>query len=140
MGLKNIETGFNQGIAYFPGLSFSSHEKCFFNFGAFPLIYNYPGYEPIDIPKSQYSGSFEVTSNLLQCLIQGNLLEVLDDDNININLRRLINNKIFYFLVNISFRDFYLCKCLLFPFMYSLLKKIKVIIKFFWNNYIKIFS
>ena len=125
VGLKNIETGFNQGIAYFPGLSFSSHEKCFFNFGAFPLYYNYPGYEPIDIPKSQYSGSFEVTSNLLQCLIQGNLLEVLDDENININLRRLINNKIFYFLVNISFRDFYLCKCLLFPFMYSLLKKNK---------------
>ena len=66
-----------------------------------------------------------MTSNLLQCLIQGNLLEVLDDENININLRRLINNKIFYFLVNISFRDFYLCKCLLFPFMYSLLKKNK---------------
>ena len=125
VGLKNIEAGIKEGIAYFPGLSFSSHEKCAFNFGAYPLIYNYPGYEPIDIPKSQYSGSFEVTSSLLQCLTQCNILDLLDDDNVDMSKRRIINNKIFYFLVKISFRDFYLCKYLLFPFMYSLIKKNK---------------
>ena len=125
IGVKNIETGMGRGIAYFPGASISCHEKCAFNFGAYPMIYNYPGYEPIDIPKSQYSGSFEVTSSLLQCLNQCNLLELLDDENVDIYFRKLINNKIFYFLVNISFRDFYLCKLLLFPFMYSLLKKNK---------------
>ena len=125
IGLKNIEEGIKRGIAYFPGLSFSAHEKCAFNFGAFPLVYSYPGYEPLDIPKSQYSGSFEVTSSLLQCLNQNNILDLLDDDNIDIYFRQLINNKIFYFLVHVSFRDFYLCKSLLFPYMYTLLKKNK---------------
>ena len=112
-------------MGYFPGLSFSSHEKCAFNFGAYPFIYSYPGYEPFDIPKSQYNGSFEVTSSLLKTLNQCNLLDVLDDDLINIYIRKLINQKIFYFLTNVSFKDFFLCKCLLFPFMYSLLKKNK---------------
>ena len=62
IALKNIEGG-NGQVGYFPGLSFSNYEKCAFNFGAFPFIYNYPGYEPLDIPKSQYNGSFEVTSS-----------------------------------------------------------------------------
>ena len=125
VAIDNIEGGEEQIVGYFPGVSFSNYEKCAFNFGAFPFIYNYPGYEPLDIPKSQYNGSFEVSSSLLQCLNQCNLLDVLDDDFLNIYIRRLINQKIFYFLVNISFKDFFLCKCLLFPFMYSLLKKNK---------------
>ena len=125
VGLKDLEVGMNRGIAYFPGVSFSGHEKCAFNFGAFPFIYSYPGYEPIDLPKSQYSGSFEVTSSLLQCLNQCNLFDLLDDEDTNIYFRKIINFKIFYFLVNVSFKDFYLCKLLLFPFMYTLLKKDK---------------
>ena len=125
IALKNIEGGEGEGIGYFPGVSFSNYEKCAFNFGAFPFIYSYPGYEPLDIPKSQYNGSFEVTSSLLQSLNQCNLLDILDDDFLNIYIKRLINQKIFYFLVNVSFNDYFLCKCLLFPFMYSLLKKNK---------------
>ena len=125
IAIKNIEGGEEKGVGYFPGISFSNYEKCAFNFGAFPLIYNYPGYEPFDIPKSQYNGSFEVTSSLLQCINQCNLLDLLDDDFTNIYIRKIINQKIFYFLVNISFKDFFLCKHLLFPFMYSLLKKNK---------------
>ena len=122
VALKDIEVGLGNGIAYFPGASISEFEKCFFNFGAFPFVYNYPGYEPIDIPKSQYNGSFEVTSSLLQCINQCNLL---DNDDVDIYFRRLINHKIFYFLANVSFKDFYLCKLLLFPFMYTLIKRNK---------------
>ena len=125
VAIKNIEGGKGKAVGYFPGLSFSNYEKCAFNFGAFPFTYSYPGYEPLDIPKSQYNGSFEVTSSLLQCLNQCNLLDILDDDFLNTYIRKLINQKIFYFLVNVSFKDFFLCKCLLFPFMYSLLKKNK---------------
>ena len=125
VALKDIEVGLGHGIAYFPGASISEFEKCFFNFGAFPFVYNYPGYEPIDIPKSQYNGSFEVTSSLLQCINQCNLLDLLDNDDVDIYFRRLINHKIFYFLANVSFKDFYLCKLLLFPFMYTLIKRNK---------------
>ena len=125
IAIKNIEGGEEKGVGYFPGVSFANYEKCAFNFGAFPFVYSYPGYEPLDIPKSQYNGSFEVTSSLLQCINQCNLLDILDDDFTNIYIRKLINQKIFYFLVNISFKDFFLCKHLLFPFMYSLLKKDK---------------
>ena len=120
---KNIETG--PGLAYFPAISFSEYEKCSFNFGSCPLIYNYPGYEPMDIPKSQYNGSFEVTSLILQSLNQSNLLDFLDSNFNDIFLQKLVNQKIFYFLINISFKDYFLCKCLLFPFIYSLLKKKK---------------
>ena len=126
---KQIEV--NPGTAYFPGLSLSDYEKCYFNFGACPFIYSYPGYEPIDIPKSQYNGSFEVTSLLLQCLNHSNLLDFLDNDYIDSYLKKLVNQKIFYFLINVSFNDFFLCKCLLFPFMYSLLKKKKVHLQIF---------
>ena len=125
VALKDIEVGLGNGIAYFPGASISEFEKCFFNFGAFPFVYNYPGYEPIDIPKSQYNGSFEITSSLLQCINQCNLLDLLDNDDVDIYFRRLINHKIFYFLANVSFKDFYLCKLLLFPFMYTLIKRNK---------------
>ena len=125
IAVKNIEYGMSRGIAYFPGLSFSESEKCAFNFGAYPFIYNYPGYEPIDIPRAIYRGSFEVTTTLLQIINQCNLLDLLDDENIDLYFRKIINNKIFYFLAKVSFRDCYLCKGLLFPFLYSLLKKNK---------------
>ena len=126
---NNVENG--SGVAYFPAISFSDYEKCFFNFGACPLVYSYLGYEPIDIPKSQYNGSFEVTSSLLQCLNHSKLLDFLDNDLIDSYVKRLVNQKIFYFLTNISFNDFFLCKCLLFPFMYSLMKKNKIQFKIF---------
>ena len=126
---KNIEKG--PGIAYFPAASISECEKCCFNFGACPFAYCYPGYEPIDIPKSQYNGSFEVTSSLLQCLNHSNLLNFLDDDFIDIYSKQSVHQKIFYFLTNISFNDLFLCKCLLFPFMYSLMKKNKIQYKIF---------
>ena len=122
----NIEQG--MGTAYFPAISLSEYEKCFFNFGATTLVYNYEGYEPMDIPKSQYNGSFEVTSLILQSISHSNLLEFLDketDDVDEIYLKKIVNQKIFYFLINISFNDFFLCKSLLFPFMYSLVKKNK---------------
>ena len=126
---KNIENG--HGVAYFPGISFSDYEKCSFNFGACPLVYSYPGYEPIDIPKSQYNGSFEVTSSLLYCLNHSKLLDFLDNDLIDSYVKKLVNQKIFYFLTSISFNDLFLCKCLLFPFMYSLMKKNKIQFKIF---------
>ena len=132
---KNIERG--PGIAYFPGISFSEYEKCYFNFGSCPFIYNYPGYEPIDIPKSQYNGSFEVTSLLLQSLNHSNLLDFLDNDFIDTYLQKLVNQKIFYFLINISFKDFFLCKCLLFPFMYSLMKSNKAHFQIFLEQVTK---
>ena len=95
------------GVAYFPGISFSDYEKCYFNFGQCPFVYSYPGYEPIDLPKSQYTGSFRVTSSLLQCLTHSNLLDFFDNDYVNSYLRQLVNQKIFYFLINISFNDFF---------------------------------
>ena len=126
LGIVPINIEHDNCTAYFPALSFSEYEKCFINFGGTTLTYNYEGYEPLDIPKSQYNGSFEVTSLLLQCLSHSNFLEFLNkethDDN-EVYLKRIINQKIFYFLTNISFADFFLCKCLLFPFMYSLIKK-----------------
>ena len=121
---KNVEKG--PSIAYFPAASISEYEKCYFNFGACPFAYCYPGYEPIDIPKSQYNGSFEVTSSLLQCLNHSNLLNFLDNCFTDSYLQQIVNQKIFYFLVNVSFNDLFLCKCLLFPFMYSLMKKNKI--------------
>jgi len=122
------------GVAYFPGISFSDYEKCYFNFGQCPFIYCYPGYEPIDKPKSQYNGSFEITSSLLQCLTHSNLLDFLDNDYVDSYLRQLVNQKIFYFLINISFNDFFLCKCLLFPYIYSLTKKKKVHFQIFFEQ------
>ena len=126
LGVVQIEIEHGPGVAYFPAVSLSENEKCFFNFGSTTLVYNYEGYEPMDIPKSQYNGSFEVTSLLLQSLSHSNLLSFLNKDTNDENeiyLKRIINYKIFYFLTNISFNDYFLCKSLLFPYMYSLIKK-----------------
>ena len=100
-------------------------------------MYNYPGYQPFDIPKAQYNGSFEVTSSLLQILTQCNLFEVLDDENCNLYFKNMINIKIFYFLVEVSFQDFFLCKCLLFPYMFSLLKRNKAHYQTFLEQILK---
>ena len=78
LGVAPIQVEHGPGVAYFPAVSLSEFEKCFFNFGSTTLTYNYEGYEPMDIPKSQYNGSFEVTSLLLQCLNHSNLLEFLN--------------------------------------------------------------
>ena len=128
LGIVPIKIENGAGIAYFPAISISEFEKCFFNFGATTLVYNYEGYEPMDIPQSQYNGSFEVTSLILQSLSHSNLLEFLDKETEDVNeiyLKKIVNQKLFYFLINVSFKDFFLCKSLLFPFMYSLVKKNK---------------
>ena len=129
LGIAPIKLEHGEGIGYFPAISLSEYEKCFCNFGATTLVYNYEGYEPMDIPKSQYNGSFEVTSLILQSLRHSNLLELFDKKTSDINeiyLKKIVNQKIFYFLVNVSFKDYFLCKSLLFPYMYSLLKKNKI--------------
>ena len=137
LGIVNVKIDNSPGMAYFPGISFSDYEKCYFNFGACPFVYCYPGYQPIDIPKSQYNGSFEVTSLLIQCLNHSKLFEFLDDDYIDSYLRILVNQKIFYFLTNVSFNDLFLCKCLLFPYMYSLMKNNKIHFQIFFEQLIK---
>ena len=126
LGIAPIEIEHGPGVAYFPAVSLSEYEKCFFNFGSTTLVYNYEGYEPMDIPKSQYNGSFEVTSLLLQCLRHSNFLGFLNksnNDEIELYLKKMINYKIFNFLTYVSFKDYFLCKSLLFPFMYSLIKE-----------------
>ena len=128
MGIAPINIERGKGVAYFPAVSLGEFQKCCFNFGATNLVYNYPGYEPMDIPKSQYNGSLEITSALLQSLNHSNLLEFLNKETNDVNeiyLKRIINQKIFYFLINVSFNDFFLCKTFLFPFMYILSKKNK---------------
>lgn len=63
---KNINVGEN--VAYFAGLSCSMLEKQKINLGQIPFKYEYPGYEPIDIPKSSYNGDFEISQMLFELL------------------------------------------------------------------------
>ena len=128
LGFAPIDMEKGKGVGYFPAVSLSEFQKCYFNFGATTLAYNYEGYEPMDILKSHYNGSLIITSSLLHCLNHSKLLEFLDretNDENEIYLKKIINLKIFYFLANVSFNDFFLCKSLLFPFMYTLIKNDK---------------
>ena len=122
IAFKNLPVGEN--IAYFPGISFSLYEKCTFNFGKAPFHYNYSGYESIDIPNCMFNGSVEITAELLD-LLKNSLLKTLSCKDVknNPHLRITLTNKIFNFLAHVSFKDIFILKTLVFPFLYDLSSK-----------------
>lgn len=118
IAFKNIHTG---NIALFPGLSFGLGEKCFFNFGSIPFHYHYKGYEPIDIPNCHYTNSSKATAGILNILV-GRILKILSNENISGHIKGTLSMISFEFLIKVSFRDLFLCKMLLFPFLMNLKK------------------
>jgi hypothetical protein len=120
VGIKDIPAGEN--IAYFPGISSSADERVAFNFGKSPLSYNYNGYEPIDIPDGMYNGSVEITAQSID-LLRSFLLKLLIDKEITLFYKLSLSNKIFSFLASVSFKDIFVFKTLLVPFLFELTER-----------------
>ena len=119
VAFENIPVGEN--IAYFPAASFSKSEKVVYNFGSTLMAYKYPGYEPIDIPRSIYQNTYEITADLIDVL-NTHTLKVLSRKEILKIQKYLVSNHIMNFLVEISFKDFHIFKELLIPFMLKLVR------------------
>lgn len=117
VAFTNIAVGEN--IAYFPALSLSNEEELTFNFGKLPFHYEYPGYEPFDLPDCIYSNSLQVTNDLL-VILKSHILKLLQINDINSVYKIMISHRIFDFLVNVSFKDIYIIKTCLLPFMMEL--------------------
>lgn len=113
----NIPVGEN--IAYFPGISMSIDEEIVFNFGKQPFQYQYPGYDPIDLPDCLYTNSLEITSELI-ILLKSHILKLIQLKDINFVSKIMISNKIFDFLHNVSFKDLYVLKKSIMPFLFEL--------------------
>jgi len=75
---SNVSVGEN--VAYFPAISFSKNETVCYNFGNSPLIHNYPGFEPLDIPEAIVNGSLDITVEFVEVL-KNNLLKILTIQN-----------------------------------------------------------
>ena len=110
-----------ENVAFFPGVSFSEGEKCYFNFGTLPFHYTYKGYEPIDIPKCHYDNNTMVTASMIN-LLQGKILNLLEDEKIDRYIKEVISFKMFSYLIKFSFKDTFLCKMLILPFLIKLSK------------------
>ena len=116
---KNAKKGEN--VAFFPGVSFSEGEKCYCNFGTLPFHYTYNGYEPIDIPKCHYNNNSMVTASMIN-LLQGKILTLLEDEKIDRYIKEVISFKVFSYLIKYSFKDTFLCKMVILPFLIKLSK------------------
>jgi hypothetical protein len=117
IAVKDISVGEN--VAYFPGISLSSGEKVRFNFGKSPFTYSYAGYEPMDVPDCMFNGSVEITAEFID-ILKSYLLKLLLDQTINQFHKLSLTNKIFSYLVSISFKDIFIYKTLIIPFFYEL--------------------
>lgn len=119
MGLafENIPTGEN--IAYFPAVSLSENETVTFNFGNTPFEYEYPGYEPIDIPKSRYNGAENITFIILK-MLNDHLLSIMSCKNMHNYQKLSVISKIIVFLTSVSFKDPYILKVHIIPFLVNL--------------------
>jgi hypothetical protein len=119
LGIALTDIPIGQNIAYFPGISLSSGERVIFNFGKSPFSYSYLGYEPIDIADCMYNGSVEITAECIS-ILKTFLLKVLLDVTITQFHKLSLSNKIFSFLISVSFKDSFIFKTLILPFLYEL--------------------
>lgn len=113
----NIPVGEN--IAYFPSISMSLQEEIVFNFGKLPFQFEYPGYEPFDLPDCIFTKSFEITSDLI-LLLKNHVLKLIQLKEINSISKIMISNKIFDFIINVSFKDVFVLKKCIMPFLCDL--------------------
>lgn len=124
VAFKDLEIG--QNIAYFPGISLSKGEKCYFNFGQLPFHYQYPGYEPLDVPQGKIDGTYEITKNLIyNVLTENNFLDILVNEQLDKYEKMCLSFKIFKFLSTKSIRDLYSLNEIIIPFLVELIKNKK---------------
>jgi hypothetical protein len=114
IAFEEIATGPNK--AYFPGISISKNEKVLFNFGGQKMLYNYQGYEPIDIPKSMYTNSYQVTSQLLE-IVDSYILKLLSMKEIDRMFKTTITHRILSYIAKVSFKDFHVFSQLIIPYL-----------------------
>ncbi len=126
IAFNNIPVGEN--IAYFPGISVSDGERCSFNFGSdSPFHYSYPGYESFDLPISILNGTYEITEGILNLFKFFLIPKIINNSSKEISkyIKILLTYKLFKYLGEISFKDKYILKNLIFPFLYSLITSTK---------------
>lgn len=119
LGIAFENIPFGENIAYFPAASFSKSGNVVYNFGGTNMAYNYTGYLPMDIPRSVYQNTFEITADLLE-VINTHTLKVLARKEISKIQKLMFSSHIFNFLVEISFKDLHIFIELLIPFMLKL--------------------
>lgn len=117
VAFKNVVVGENMG--YFPGFSFSETESITINLGLSPFEFSYPGYEQFAIPPCLYNKSSQITYSLID-ILERRILYILSSQEIQLFEKFLISNKIFNFLVNVAFKDEFLLKTEIIPFMKNL--------------------
>lgn len=120
VAFDNIPVGEN--IAYFPGASLSKNEKVIFNFGNFNMKYEYDGYEPMDVPKSIYDNSYDITKDLIE-IMNSHTLKILALKEISKCHKFLISQHVLNFIIEVSFKDYFIFRELLVPFMIKLITK-----------------
>ena len=126
-----------ENVAFFPGISFTEGEKCYFNFGTLPFHYTYSNYEPIDVPKCHYNNNVMVTASMIN-ILNGKVLVLLEDEIIDQHIKDVISFKVFSYLIKYSFKDSFLCKMYILPFMIKLSKDNEKSFKTFINYLLKV--
>jgi hypothetical protein len=133
IALENIPA--DENIAYFPGISLSNDEKVIFNFGKSPLAYAYSGYEAFDTPDYLYNGTIETTKECIQ-IFRTYIFKILLDDSISQFHKLSLANNILSYLALVSFKDSYVLKTILVPFLYDLSGSLEHFVIFFQYLYL----
>ena len=114
----NVDVGENH--AYFPACSLSKKEKCVFNFGQTPFVYEYQGYEPFDQLQCNIEGTYQVLTVLLE-LVSNHILPILYMCNdINFIERQTLCYNVFDYVVRKGFDDLSALTHIVVPFLAKL--------------------
>lgn len=135
LGVAFEDVPVGQNIAYFPGISTRKSEKCRFNFGATPLHFIYPGYQPLDITLSEINETFNITKNLID-LLDPSVFDSLDIEKESYYEILLITNDAFNFIIKVSCLDTYCLRQLIFPYLHRLSIRNEKMFKYFMNFFI----
>jgi hypothetical protein len=113
---NGIEVGPNK--AYFPGMSLVRGQRVEFNFGAMKMMYDYDGYQPMDIPESIYRETYDIAEKLL-AIVKQYTLPFLKLKDTSYHYKINITYRIFTYLSTLL-RDKYILQEAFFPFLSQL--------------------
>lgn len=114
---ENIPIGENK--AYFPCITLSMKSSVIVNFGGLrDLVYKYPNYIPIDKPISQINNVEMITERFIDILTTNGVAYIVSGELADVVLHMIFGD-LFMFLSRVAFRDSYITRKKLFPFLFE---------------------
>ena len=135
LGVASDDIDVGENHAYFPACSLSEGEKCVFNFGQTPFVYEYRGYEPFDQSQCDIEETHQ-TLNILLDLITKHILPILETcaNEINFIEKQMLCYNVFDYVIRKGFDDLSALTRVIMPFLLELHETSSARYVLFWDT------